>query len=80
MQFDAMKTLLGLVLVYGSYAGVYLASPAPLYAVTISLVMFLIFGTVVWYIGFQYGRFRAEGVESNRESRDRPHTDHGSLE
>jgi hypothetical protein len=58
MQFTPIKTVLVLILVYGTYVGVYLVSPAPLYATTISSILFLIFGAVVWYIGVQFGARR----------------------
>ncbi len=72
MQFTPVKTILALILVYGTYVGVYLASPAPLYATTISSLLFLIFGAVVWCIGAQFGAHRinhqksSQGVRANQ--------------
>lgn len=71
MQFTPINTVLALILVYGTYVGVYLTSPAPLYATTISSILFLIFGAVVWYIGVQYGTYRinhqkaGQGAQAN---------------
>lgn len=68
MQFNLAKTLLALVLAYAAYAGIYIVSPAPPYAATISFVLFLVFGTLVWYIGVQYGTHRANRPTSDRTS------------
>lgn len=58
MQFTPVKTVLALTIVYGTYVGVYLVSPAPVYATTINSLLFLIFGAVVWYIGIRFGAHR----------------------
>ena len=68
MQFTPIKTLLALIFVYGIYVGVYLMSPAPLYATKISSLLFLIFGTIVWYIGFQFGTNRTNHRNTGNES------------
>ncbi len=64
-----------LALVYGLFVAAFLASPAPWYAVRITLVAFLAFGVPVWYAGYRYGAFRAErrrtpaeGSSSGRQS------------
>lgn len=64
MRFTPVKTVLALILVYTTYVGVYLASSAPLYATTISSILFLIFGAVVWYIGVQFGAYRKSHQET----------------
>jgi hypothetical protein len=64
MQFTPVKTVLALTIVYGTYVGVYLVSPAPLYATTISSLLFLIFGAVVWYIGIRFGARRIHHQEA----------------
>lgn len=66
MQFGTMQTIFVLVVVYAIYVGIYVVSPAPLYAVSISSVLFLGFGTVVWYTGFKYGTYRAMRAKSGR--------------
>ncbi|WP_129113693.1 hypothetical protein [Halegenticoccus tardaugens] len=68
MRFNAVKTILALVLVYGVYAGIYLASPAPPYAVTISFALFFVFGLVIWYVGFWYGKSRPKRQKLNRDA------------
>lgn len=68
MQFSTVQTILAIVLVYALYVGIYLVSPAPLYAVTINFVLFLVFGTIVWYTGFKYGTYRATRSKSGRVS------------
>lgn len=68
MQSGAMQTVFAFVVVYAIYVGIYLMSPAPPYAVTISSVLFLVFGTMVWYMGFKYGTYRATRLKSGRVS------------
>ncbi|MFH5801115.1 hypothetical protein [Haladaptatus sp. CMAA 1911] len=67
MQFTVEKTVLALTIVYGTYVGVYIASPAPIYATTINAILFLIFGTVVWYIRVQFGVHRKSHQETAYE-------------
>lgn len=81
MQFTVEKTVLALILVYGTYVGVYIASPAPIYATTINSILFLIFGTVVWYIGVKFGIHRKSHQEKAHEGQaNQSQTKAGSSE